>query len=181
LQFLDEQNIKLEYNEKNCPPARLALATAEELPTPAGPVEGPRSSPTLVHECAHELLHKTERPHHDHRHRGAENRSRGRSFHRWTGHRLEMGNRQAAITSQMYAGNAPLLTESLEVIQRTSAVIWRLCLSKQPKKNQLTARRGGGLGRLYSSPVRRTALTGHCPRATFIVFQTASKGRRSNH
>ena len=47
---------------------------------------------------------------------------------------LEMGTASSDYI-QMYAGNAALLTESLEVIQRTSAVILGACPSKQPKKS----------------------------------------------
>ena len=84
---------------------------------------------TLVHECAHELLHKTESPHHDHRHRARP--SRGRGLHR--GHRLGDGNRQQRLHPDVWLQrNAALLTESLEVIQRTSAVIFLVLY--QPKE-----------------------------------------------
>ena len=47
---------------------------------------------------------------------------------------LEMGTASSDYI-QMYAGNAALLTESLEVIQRTSAVILGALPPKQPKKS----------------------------------------------
>ena len=76
---------------------------------------------TLVHECAHELLHKTER-------RTMttatvrETEAEAVAFIVGQAIGLEMGTASSDYI-QMYAGNAALLTESLEVIQRTSAVI----------------------------------------------------------
>jgi hypothetical protein len=118
IDFLGQQNIALEYNEKIAPAlgvsygGRIALlpgqSSAEEFAT-------------LTHEVAHELLHRSER------------RSSTTKTVRETeaeavafivGHAigLEMG-----ITSsdyiQLYAGDASLLAQSLEFIQSTSAMV----------------------------------------------------------
>jgi len=76
---------------------------------------------TLVHEASHELLHKAER-------RTMttqivrETEAEAVAFIVGQAVGLEMG-RSSSDYIQMYAGNAALLAESLEVIQRTSAVI----------------------------------------------------------
>ena len=76
---------------------------------------------TLVHELAHEYLHKTER-----RTKTTatvrETEAEAVAFIVGQAIGLEMG-RASSDYIQMYAGNAALLAESLEVIQRTSAVI----------------------------------------------------------
>ena len=149
--FLDAQNITLEYNENIAPAlgvsygGRIALlpgqSKAEEFIT-------------LVHEMAHELLHKTER-------RTMttatvrETEAEAVAFIVGQAIGLEMGTASSDYI-QMYAGNAALLAESLEVIQRTSAVILGALTVETTEEAQLTTRRGGGLGRLCSSPVRRT-------------------------
>jgi hypothetical protein len=75
----------------------------------------------LVHELAHEYLHKTER-----RTKTTatvrETEAEAVAFIVGQAIGLEMG-RASSDYIQMYAGNAALLAESLEVIQRTSAVI----------------------------------------------------------
>jgi hypothetical protein len=76
---------------------------------------------SLVHETAHELLHKSTR-------RTMttatvrETEAEAVAFIVGQAIGLEMG-RVASDYIQMYAGNAALLAESLEVVQRTSAVI----------------------------------------------------------
>lgn len=76
---------------------------------------------TLVHEIAHELLHKTDR-----RTKTTatvrETEAEAVAFIVGQGIGLDMG-RASSDYIQMYAGNAALLAESLEVVQRTSAVI----------------------------------------------------------
>ena len=81
----------------------------------------PEEFVTLVHETAHELLHKAER-------RTfttatvRETEAEAVAFIVGQAIGLEMGNASSDYI-QMYNGNATLLAESLEVIQRTSAVI----------------------------------------------------------
>jgi len=116
--FLAQQNINLEFNEKIAPAlgvsygGRIALlpgqSKAEEFVT-------------LVHETAHELLHKAER-------RTfttatvRETEAEAVAFIVGQAVGLEMGTASSDYI-QLYKGNASLLAESLEVIQRTSAVI----------------------------------------------------------
>jgi antirestriction protein ArdC len=118
IEFLTRQNIALEYTENIAPAlgvsygGRIALlpgqSKAEEFVT-------------LVHEVAHELLHKTDR-----RTKTTatvrETEAEAVAFIVGQGIGLEMG-RASSDYIQMYAGNAALLAESLEVVQRTSAVI----------------------------------------------------------
>ena len=118
IEFLARQNIALDYTENIAPAlgvsygGRIALlpgqSKAEEFVT-------------LVHEIAHELLHKTDR-----RTKTTatvrETEAEAVAFIVGQGIDLEMG-RASSDYIQMYAGNAVLLAESLEVVQRTSAVI----------------------------------------------------------
>ena len=118
IDFLAQQNIGLEYNEKIAPAlgvsygGRIALvpgqSTAEEFTT-------------LIHEVGHELMHRSER-------RSSttktvrETEAEAVSF--IVGHAigLEMGT-TASDYIQLYAGDASLLADSLELIQNTSAMI----------------------------------------------------------
>jgi antirestriction protein ArdC len=118
IEFLGRQNIALDYTENIAPAlgvsygGRIALlpgqSKAEEFVT-------------LVHEVAHELLHKTDR-----RTKTTatvrETEAEAVAFIVGQGIGLEIG-RASSDYIQMYAGNAALLAESLEVVQRTSAVI----------------------------------------------------------
>ena len=85
---------------------------------------------TLVHETAHELLHKAER-------RTMttatvrETEAEAVAFIVGQSVGLEMGTASSDYI-QMYAGNAALLAESLEVIQRTSAVILAAIQVEEP-------------------------------------------------
>jgi len=123
--FLDEQNIKLEYNEKIAP--ALGVSYGGRIALLPGQSQAEEFT-TLVHECAHELLHKTER-------RTMttatvrETEAEAVAFIVGQAIGLEMGTASSDYI-QMYAGNAALLSESLEVIQRTSAVILGAILSE---------------------------------------------------
>jgi len=75
----------------------------------------------LVHETAHELLHKAERRTMTTQ-TVRETEAEAVAFIVGQAVGLEMGTASSDYI-QMYAGNAALLAESLEVIQRTSAVI----------------------------------------------------------
>jgi hypothetical protein len=116
--FLDSQNIKLEYNERIAP--ALGVSYGGRIALLPGQSKAEEFT-TLVHETAHELLHKTER-------RTMttatvrETEAEAVAFIVGQAIGLEMGTASSDYI-QMYAGNAALLTESLEVIQRTSAVI----------------------------------------------------------
>jgi antirestriction protein ArdC len=116
--FLDSQNITLEYSE-NIAPA-LGVSYGGKIVLLPGQSKA-EEFVTLVHEAGHELLHKSDR-------RTMttatvrETEAEAVAFIVGQAIGLEMG-RASSDYIQMYAGNAALLAESLEVIQRTSAVI----------------------------------------------------------
>lgn len=116
--FIDAQGIQLEYRDSIAPAlgmsygGRIALLPGQE------PAE---EFSTLVHELAHELLHKAER-------RTAttktvrETEAEAVAFVVSQTIGLDAGTASADYI-HLYHGNAALLTESLEVIQKTSALI----------------------------------------------------------
>jgi hypothetical protein len=116
--FLDTQNIALDYSE-NIAPA-LGVSYGGKIAILPGQTKAGEFV-TLVHETAHELLHKSDR-------RTVttatvrETEAEAVAFIVGQAIGLEMG-RASSDYIQMYAGNAALLAESLEVVQRTSAVI----------------------------------------------------------
>jgi hypothetical protein len=118
IDFLAQQNITLEFNERIAP--ALGVSYGGKIALLPGQSK-PEEFVTLVHETAHELLHKAER-------RTfttatvRETEAEAVAFIVGQAIGLEMGNASSDYI-QMYNGNATLLTESLEVIQRTSAVI----------------------------------------------------------
>jgi hypothetical protein len=116
--FIASKGIQLVYNEKIAPAlgmsygGRIAIlpdqAKAEEFAT-------------LVHETAHELLHKAER-------RTATTKTirelEAEAVAFVVGKAVGLKNENASADYiQLYQGNASLLAESLEVIQQTSSVI----------------------------------------------------------
>jgi len=123
--FLNAQGIKLEFNEKIAP--ALGVSYGGRIALLPGQSKAEEFT-TLVHECAHELLHKAER-------RTMttatvrETEAEAVAFIVGQAVGLEMGTASSDYI-QMYAGNAALLAESLEVIQRTSAVIFGAILSE---------------------------------------------------
>jgi hypothetical protein len=120
IEYLAQQNVALEFNEKIAPAlgvsygGRIALlpgqSKAEEFVS-------------LVHETAHELLHKAERRTMTTQ-TVRETEAEAVAFIVGQAIGLEMGNVSSDYI-QMYAGNAALLAESLEVIQRTASTILR--------------------------------------------------------
>jgi hypothetical protein len=116
--FLDSQNIALEYSE-NIAPA-LGVSYGGKIALLPGQSKA-EEFVTLVHEAGHELLHKSDR-------RTMttatvrETEAEAVAFIVGQAIGLEMG-RAASDYIQMYAGNSALLAESLEVVQRASAVI----------------------------------------------------------
>ena len=116
--FLDSQNIALEYNENIAPALGVSYGDRIAILPGQTPAEDLVS---LVHETAHELLHTSDR-------RTMttatvrETEAEAVAFIVGQAIGLEMGKASSDYI-QMYAGNAALLAESLEVIQRTSAVI----------------------------------------------------------
>jgi hypothetical protein len=112
------QGIKLEFKESIAP--ALGMSYGGKIALLPGQ-SAPEEFSTLVHELAHEMLHKAER-------RTAttetvrETEAEAIAFVVCKTIGLETG-RAAADYIHLYHGNAALLTESLEVIQKTSAVI----------------------------------------------------------
>jgi hypothetical protein len=124
--FLAAQNIKLEFNEKIAP--ALGISYGGKIVLLPGQSKAEEFT-TLVHETAHELLHKTER-------RTMttatvrETEAEAVAFIVGQAVGLEMGTASSDYI-QMYAGNAALLAESLEVIQHTSSVILAAILAEE--------------------------------------------------
>lgn len=118
LEFLDSHNIALEFNERIAP--ALGVSYGGKIALLPGQSKAEEFT-TLVHETAHELLHKAER----------------RTFTTATVRETEaeavafivgqaVGLDMGAASSdyiQLYKGNAALLAESLEVVQRTASTI----------------------------------------------------------
>src|SRR5579863_9357844 len=116
--FVIAQGIALEFKESIAP--ALGMSYGGKIALLPGQSSAEEFS-TLVHELAHEMLHKAER-------RTAttktvrETEAEAVAFVVGKTIGLETG-RASADYIHLYHGNAALLTESLEVIQKTSAVI----------------------------------------------------------
>jgi hypothetical protein len=116
--FLKGKGIQLVYSEKIAP--ALGMSYGGRIAILPGQSKAEEFS-TLVHETAHELLHKAER-------RTAttktvrETEAEAVAFVVGKAVGLVTGNASADYI-HLYHGNALLLTESLEVIQRTASVI----------------------------------------------------------
>jgi hypothetical protein len=116
--FIGAQGIELEFKESIAP--ALGMSYGGRIAILPGQTAAETFS-TLVHEVAHELLHKTSR-------RIAttktvrETEAEAIAFVVSQTIGLDAG-RAACDYIHLYHGNAALLTESLEVIQRTSALI----------------------------------------------------------
>jgi hypothetical protein len=116
--FIETQGIALEFNERIAP--ALGVSYGGKIVLLPGQTKAGEFS-TLVHELAHELLHKADR-------RTAttkvvrETEAEAIAFVVGKAVGLETGTASADYI-QLYHGNASLLAESLEVIQQASAVI----------------------------------------------------------
>jgi len=118
IDFLAAQNIALEFNERIAP--SLGVSYGGKIALLPGQSKA-EEFVTLVHESAHELLHKAERrtfttP------TVRETEAEAVAFVVGQAIGLEMG-RASSDYIQMYNGNTNLLAESLEFIQRTAGVI----------------------------------------------------------
>jgi hypothetical protein len=118
IDFFVAQGIKLEFKESIAPAMGMSYGGRIAILPGQAPAE---EFSTLVHELAHEMLHKAER-------RIAttktvrETEAEAIAFVVSTTIGLDAGHASADYI-QLYHGNAALLAESLEVIQRTSALI----------------------------------------------------------
>jgi len=116
--FIESQGIDLVFTEKIAP--ALGMSYGGKIAICPGQGEAEEFS-TLVHELAHEMLHKAER-------RTTttkvvrETEAEAIAFVIGKAVGLETGSASADYI-HLYHGNASLLAESLEVIQQTSAVI----------------------------------------------------------
>ena len=118
IDFTIAQGIQLEFKESIAPALGMSYGGKIAILPGQQPAE---EFSTLVHELAHEMLHKAER-------RIAttktvrETEAEAIAFVVSQAIGLDAG-RASADYIQLYHGNAALLTESLEVIQRTAALI----------------------------------------------------------
>ena len=118
IDFLAQQNIALEFNERIAP--ALGVSYGGKIALLPGQSKA-EEFVTLVHETAHELLHRAERrtfttP------TVRETEAEAVAFVVGQAIGLEMGKASSDYI-QMYDGNTNLLAESLEFIQRTAGVI----------------------------------------------------------
>jgi hypothetical protein len=116
--FLAQQNIELEFNERIAP--ALGVSYGGKIALLPGQSKA-EEFVTLIHETAHELLHRAERrtfttP------TVRETEAEAVAFVVGQAIGLEMGNASSDYI-QMYDGNTNLLAESLEFIRRTAGVI----------------------------------------------------------
>lgn len=116
--FLKDKGIQLVYNDKIAP--ALGMSYGGRIAILPGQSKAEEFS-TLVHEAAHELLHKAER-------RTATTKTvrelEAESVAFVVGKAVGLVNANASADYiQLYQGNASLLAESLEVIQQTANVI----------------------------------------------------------
>jgi hypothetical protein len=124
--FVKRQNIALEYNEKIAP--ALGVSYGGKIVLLPGQSKA-AEFPTLVHELAHEILHNAER-------RilttqtVRETEAEAVAFVVGKAVGLDTGLASADYI-QLYHGNAELLAESLEIVQRTASVILAAIQPKQ--------------------------------------------------
>src|SRR5437868_5973224 len=130
--FTIQQGIKFGYSEKIAPARGMSYGGAIRILPNLNEAE---QFSTLVHELAHEMLHKSER----------------RTLTTKTVRETEaeaiafvvanaiglQGGTASSDYIQLYHGNAKLLQESLEVVQRTSAVILG-AITPEPVKQEET-------------------------------------------
>ena len=125
LDFIAAQGIRLEFKESIAPALGMSYGGRIAVLPGQGAAE---EFSTLVHELAHEMLHKADR-------RTAttkivrETEAEAIAFVIGRTIGLDTGHASADYI-HLYHGNAALLTESLEVIQKTSAVILSALYSK---------------------------------------------------
>ena len=118
IEFLNQQNIVLEYNERIAP--ALGVSYGGKIVLLPGQSKA-EEFVCLVHETAHELIHKAER-------RilttqtVRETEAEAVAF--VVGHAVGLDSAQASADYiALYHGNAELLAESLEIVQRTASTI----------------------------------------------------------
>jgi hypothetical protein len=118
IEFVKQQGIKLDYSDKIAPAKGISYGGAIRLLPNQTPAE---EFATLVHEVAHEMIHKAERRNFITK-TVRETEAEAIAFVVSQAVGLENGTASSDYI-QLYHGNAKLLQESLEVVQRTAAVI----------------------------------------------------------
>ena len=116
--FVKHQGIKLDYFEKSGSAKGVSYGGAIRLEPDMEPAE---EFSVLVHELAHEMLHKAERRTLTTK-TVRETEAEAIAFVVSKSIGLDTGNASSDYI-QLYHGNAKLLQESLEIVQRTAAVI----------------------------------------------------------
>jgi antirestriction protein ArdC len=116
--FTIKQGIKLGFSEKIAPAKGMSYDGAIRLLPDLQPAE---MFSTLVHELSHEMLHKRERRTLTTK-TVRETEAEAVAFVVCNAIGLETGNVSSDYI-QLYHGNAALLRESLEIVQRTASVI----------------------------------------------------------
>ena len=116
--FITAQGIKLEFNEHIAP--AMGMSYGGKIVLLPGQSKAEEFA-TLVHELAHEMLHKAERRTQTTK-TVRETEAEAIAFVVSKAVGLQTGTASADYI-QLYHGNASLLAESLEVIQKASAVI----------------------------------------------------------
>ncbi len=115
---MESQNIKLRYSEKIAPAKGLSSGGRITLLTGMQPAE---EFSTLVHEMGHEMLHRSERRTLTTK-QVRETEAEAVAFVVCQSIGLQTGSASADYI-HLWNGDAKLLAESLEVVQRTAAVI----------------------------------------------------------
>jgi hypothetical protein len=118
IEFVTSQAIKLEFSEKIAPARGMSYGGMIRVLPDMQPSE---TLATLVHELAHEMLHRTERRTLTTK-TVRETEAEAVAFVVCHALELETGTSSADYI-QLYHGDAKLLQESLEVVQRTASII----------------------------------------------------------
>ncbi len=165
IDFLAQQNIALEFNEKIAP--ALGVSYGGKIALLPGQSKA-EEFVSLVHETAHELLHKAERRTMTTQ-TVRETEAEAVAFIVGQAVGLEMGNASSDYI-QMYAGNATLLAESLEVIQRTASIILRASARRKSQQRNSSQR-----------PAKAHVLSGRARNAPALPFTLDNLKRRIPH
>jgi hypothetical protein len=118
IEFVESQQIKLEFSDKISPARGMSYGGMIRILPDMQPTE---TLATLVHELAHEMLHRAERRTLTTK-TVRETEAEAVAFVVCHALELETG-RGSADYIQLYHGDAKLLHESLEVVQRTASII----------------------------------------------------------
>ena len=131
VEYVESQGIKLSYSEKIAPAKGLSSGKRITLLPGMQPAE---EFSTLVHEMAHEMLHHSERRTLTTK-EVRETEAEAVAFVVCQSLGLQTGSASADYI-QLWNGSAKLLQESLEVVQRTAAVILGGIAPKPPESEQ---------------------------------------------